>query len=174
MSARGLSHVFLAVRSLAPYATVATGLGFRPAPAATVTLDAANYHSAILAFGPGSVDGWIARLVAAEIGIERGEILDACARELVLPTGRVHLTPMKFGVFERLSREPGRAVPRDTLLADVWGYEYDGGSNVVDVVVRSLREKMGPAARLIETERGVGYRYRPASRPGDPCPDETR
>jgi DNA-binding response OmpR family regulator len=44
------------------------------------------------------------------------------------------------------------------LLADVWGYDYDGGSNVVDVVVRSLRKKLGERAALIEAVRGTGYR----------------
>jgi DNA-binding response OmpR family regulator len=54
----------------------------------------------------------------------------------------------------------GKAISRDTLLDDVWGQAYHGGSNVVDVVVRSLRQKMGSRSGAIETVRGVGYRFR--------------
>ena len=46
------------------------------------------------------------------------------------------------------------------LLSIVWGTEYNGGSNVVDVVVRTLRRKLGTSASRIETVRGIGYRLR--------------
>ena len=69
---------------------------------------------------------------------------------------------MGVGVLDYLSQREGKAVPRAALLADVWGYAYEGGSNVVDVVVRSLRKKLGGRARAIETVSGVGYRYRRA------------
>jgi OmpR family response regulator NblR len=56
-------------------------------------------------------------------------------------------------------RHPGRALGRSTILAEVWGYDFLGGSNVIDVYVRYLRHKLaddgGPV--LIETVRGVGY-----------------
>jgi DNA-binding response OmpR family regulator len=51
-------------------------------------------------------------------------------------------------------------VPRYALLADVWGYQADIGSNVVDAVVHTLRKKLGARASMIETVRGVGYRLR--------------
>ena len=57
-----------------------------------------------------------------------------------------------------LSEQPGRAVTHAELITRVWGTTYVGGSNVVDVVVRSLRRKLGPAANRVETARGVGYR----------------
>ena len=56
-----------------------------------------------------------------------------------------------------LARE-GQPVPRETLLRDVWGYEWTGGSNVVDVAVSGLRRKLGEHAGALETVRGVGYR----------------
>lgn len=56
----------------------------------------------------------------------------------------------------------GKAVSRADLLEKVWGYDYEGGSNVVDVVVRALRNKLGERASMIETVRGVGYKYRGA------------
>ena len=49
---------------------------------------------------------------------------------------------------------------RETLLREVWGYDWAGGSNVVEAVVSSLRRKLGPRAFALETVRGVGYRLR--------------
>jgi DNA-binding response OmpR family regulator len=49
-------------------------------------------------------------------------------------------------------------VPRSEILGKVWNMSFDPGSNVVDVHVRKLREKLGDSAELIETVRGVGYR----------------
>jgi DNA-binding response OmpR family regulator len=51
----------------------------------------------------------------------------------------------------------------DTQMSskNVWGHRYEGGSNVVDVVIRSLRKKLAERASMIETVRGVGYRFRP-------------
>lgn len=51
-------------------------------------------------------------------------------------------------------------VNRISLLQDVWGYSYQGGSNVVEAVIRSLRKKLGSRASMIETVRGSGYRLR--------------
>lgn len=59
-----------------------------------------------------------------------------------------------------LYQREDRAVTRTSLLEEVWGYDYEGDSNVVDVVIRSLRKKLGERASLIETVRGVGYRFR--------------
>ena len=57
-----------------------------------------------------------------------------------------------------LSDHRGRPVSRAEILRDVWGTTYEGGSNVVDVVVGTLRRKLGPEAARVETARGVGYR----------------
>ena len=51
-------------------------------------------------------------------------------------------------------------VSRYDLLADVWGYDANVGSNVIEAVVHSLRKKLGPRSSVIETVRGVGYRFR--------------
>ena len=47
---------------------------------------------------------------------------------------------------------------RDTILEEIWGYDYDGETRTVDVHVRTLRQKLGQAGEDIETVRGVGYR----------------
>jgi DNA-binding response OmpR family regulator len=106
------------------------------------------------------VDGWLARLVASELGIEDDSLLDTPARELVLNGRRVSLTKLEFGVMEYLQMHAGKAVSRISLLENVWQQRFDGGSNVVDVVVRSLRKKLGDRASVIETVQGVGYRLR--------------
>ena len=73
---------------------------------------------------------------------------------------RVGLTRLEFEVIHYLCQNEDKAVTRVDLLEKVWGYNYEGGSNVVDVIVRSLRNKLGERASVIETVRGTGYRYR--------------
>jgi DNA-binding response OmpR family regulator len=72
----------------------------------------------------------------------------------------VGLSRLELGVIEFLYRRPGEAVSRSSLLTHVWEQSYDGGGNVVDVVVRSLRKKLGEQSSIIETVHGVGYRFR--------------
>ena len=98
--------------------------------------------------------------MAAELGVEDHGLLDCAARELVLNGRRVSLSKLEFGAMEYLQRHPGEAVPRIALLENVWEQSYDGGSNVVDVVIRSLRKKLADIASVIETVQGVGYRLR--------------
>ena len=107
-----------------------------------------------------SVDGWLTRMAAAELGIQDAPFLDVDDRTVDLGDHRVHLSPLEFGVLEALSSRRGRPVSRAELIARVWGTTYDGGSNVVDVVVRSLRHKLGPSAARVETTRGVGYCFK--------------
>ncbi len=135
-------------------------LRFQVLPDAQVTIGESTYYTGMLDFGPGSVDQWLAALAAGDLGIEQDELLDMDSRELVLDGKRVALTPLEFGVMEQLQRHEGKAVSRSAMLAEVWGYEYQGGSNVVDVVVRSLRKKLAERASLIETVSGTGYRFR--------------
>jgi hypothetical protein len=151
-----LRRVYLTVHDLEPHAAAALKLGFRVLPEAGVD----GWHSAVLDFGPSSVDGWLARLVAAELGVEEDSLLDCAARELVFNGRRIGLTRLEFGVMEFLQRRTGEAVPRSALLASVWEQNYDGGGNVVDVVIRSLRKKLGEKASLIQSVHGVGYRLR--------------
>jgi DNA-binding response OmpR family regulator len=57
--------------------------------------------------------------------------------------GQVPLTRLEFLLLRELAEDAGRPVPKDKLLATVWGYDFDPGSNVVDVCVRRLRSKLG-------------------------------
>ena len=69
--------------------------------------------------------------------------------------GPVPLTRLEFLLLRELAEHVGQSVPKGTLLATVWGYDFDPGSNVVDVCVRRLRSKLG--FDLIKTVRGEGY-----------------
>lgn len=70
------------------------------------------------------------------------------------------LTYQEFELLKYLAYHPGRVFTREQLLADVWGYDYFGGSRTVDVHVRRLRAKLGPEhEHLIGTVRNVGYRF---------------
>ncbi|MCL7942381.1 winged helix-turn-helix domain-containing protein [Marinobacter sp. ATCH36] len=155
-----LRRVYLTVNDLATYAPVATRLGFEVLEGQEQVLDGITFYSAVLDFGPGSVDGWLAGLAAEELGIERAPVLDAEARELVVDGSRIALTPLEFGVIKYMSDRRGKAVSRTDLLRNVWDTNYFGGSNVVDTVVRSLRRKLGPCAKQMETVAGIGYRLR--------------
>jgi hypothetical protein len=158
-----LRRVYLVLQDIAPYGTVAQTLGFAPQPDLEVKLDSDAYHTAMLDFGPASVDGWLGRLVAAELGVPSSEMLDVEARELVLDDTRVRLTKLEFAVLHYLREREGKAVGREVLIRDVWGYKYDVGSNVVDAVIKSLRKKLGAKSDLIETVPGHGYKFRTAA-----------
>ncbi|MEZ3178448.1 response regulator transcription factor [Streptomyces pimonensis] len=68
----------------------------------------------------------------------------------------VDLTAREFVLLELFLRHPGQVLSRGQILSHVWGYDFDPGSNIVDVYVRALRKKLG--AEKVETVRGMGYR----------------
>ena len=82
--------------------------------------------------------------------------LDVRTRRAAVGDRNVELTAREFALLETLMRHAGQVMSREQLLSHVWGYDFDPGSNVVDVYVRYLRRKLG--AGVIETVRGMGYR----------------
>ncbi|MER6009240.1 response regulator transcription factor [Streptomyces bluensis] len=68
----------------------------------------------------------------------------------------VDLTAREFVLLELFLRHPGQVLSREQILSHVWGYDFDPGSNIVDVYVRALRKKLG--SERVETVRGMGYR----------------
>jgi len=86
-----------------------------------------------------------------------GMRLDLQRRVLHLEDREVSLSHREFILMGHLMRRAGEVCTRDELLADVWGYSFDPGSNVVDVCVRRLRSKLELEA--IETVRNVGYSF---------------
>jgi DNA-binding response OmpR family regulator len=89
--------------------------------------------------------------------LRAGEIvLDLRTRRASTGGRTVDLTAREFTMLEVLIRHPGQVLSREQLLSHVWGYDYDPGSNVVDVYIGYLRKKLGSGS--IETVRGMGYR----------------
>lgn len=104
----------------------------------------------------------LGRRVADGAGVlaVEGLSLDLTRRTLTVDgAAPIELTNREFGLLEYLVRNAGRAVPRTELLARVWGTAFDPGTNVIDVYVRHLRDKLGPHGRRITTARGVGYAF---------------
>jgi two-component system OmpR family response regulator len=89
-----------------------------------------------------------------------GELrLDLTRRVATVAGRRIDLTHTEFGLLACLLRAEGRAVSRRELLREIWGYEFDPGTNVVDVHVNRLRRKLEDAgvSTLVRTLRGQGY-----------------
>jgi DNA-binding response OmpR family regulator len=82
--------------------------------------------------------------------------LDPRTRRVVVAGRDLELSAREYSMLEVLMRHPGQVMSREQLLAHVWGYDFDPGSNVVDVYIGYLRKKLG--AEAIETVRGAGYR----------------
>ncbi|OLF13665.1 DNA-binding response regulator [Actinophytocola xinjiangensis] len=81
--------------------------------------------------------------------------LDLRTRRARVEDRTVDLTAREFTLLELFLRHPGQVLSREQILSHVWGYDFDPGSNVVDVYVRSLRRKLGQDR--ISTVRGMGY-----------------
>lgn len=91
-------------------------------------------------------------LKAADVTLDRG------TREVTRAGQPVDLTPREFDLLELLLAHPGQVFPRETILNRLWGYTFVGDSNVIDVHIGALREKMGDRPpKLIQAVRGVGY-----------------
>ncbi|HSJ35041.1 MAG TPA: response regulator transcription factor [Acidimicrobiia bacterium] len=89
--------------------------------------------------------------------LEAGDVvLDLRTRRATVGGREVELSAREFTLAEMLFRHQGQVVSRQQILSHVWGYDFDPGSNVVDVYVGYLRKKLG--RDLIETVRGMGYR----------------
>jgi hypothetical protein len=154
-----LGRLYLGVRDPRPFQAALRTLGFQPFDEPT-EVGGEPFHLATLDFGPDSVDGWLNRIAAAELGESDQPFLDERDRSVDVGGVRMQLSPLEFGVLHTLAAHPAAPVSRADLLRHVWGTSYDGGSNTVDVVIRSLRRKLGAVADRIETVRGVGYRLR--------------
>jgi len=104
--------------------------------------------------------GPVERPVVLEVGNLR---LDPAAHRAWRGESEIALSAKEFALLETFMRRPGEVLSRFQLVEHVWDYDYENRSNVVDVYVRYLREKVDRPFGLesIETVRGVGYRLRP-------------
>ena len=103
------------------------------------------------------------RRVAPKAGsdtITAGKLaLDKRAHEVRIDGQGVSLTMKEYDLLRILMENKGMAFSREQLLDKVWDYGYDGGTRTVDVHIQTLRAKLGDCARMIETVRGIGYRF---------------
>ncbi len=91
-----------------------------------------------------------------------GIVLNLDTREVFANGRRIYLTPKEFALLEVLMRHPRKVFSREELLNSVFGYDYSGGTNIVDVHISHLRDKMGDKPpKLIKTHYGVGYAFHP-------------
>jgi len=104
---------------------------------------------------------------AAEAVLRAGElVLEVGTRRVRMGQRPVELTPTEFDLLEFFMSHPRRVLTRQTLLNRVWGYDYAGDTNIVDVHVSHLRHKLGvKPPRLIRTFYGVGYAFYPDDEP---------
>jgi DNA-binding response OmpR family regulator len=86
--------------------------------------------------------------------------LDLAGHEVTVDSRPIELTHQEFALLKFLCQNRGRVFSREQLLSRVWGVNYYGGSRTVDIHVRRLRMKLGPAAKPLETVRGVGYKMK--------------
>jgi two-component system, OmpR family, response regulator len=93
--------------------------------------------------------------------------LDPATRRVWRGTAGIALSPKEFALLETFMRRPGQVLSRLQLLEHAWDFAYENRSNVIDVYVRYLREKIDRpfGSDSIETVRGVGYRFRDDGRP---------
>ena len=89
--------------------------------------------------------------------------LDQNTREVTRAGQPIELTPKEYSVLEYLMRHEGRVMSRTLITEYAWGYHFDPGTNIVDVVINHLRKKIdaGHERKMITTVRGVGYVIKP-------------
>ena len=75
---------------------------------------------------------------------------------------KIELQPREFALLEYLMRNPNRAVTKTMILEHIFDFSFDPQTNVVDVLIHRLRNKVDPDRTMIHTVRGVGYVLRPA------------
>ncbi|WP_461211009.1 response regulator [Desulfocurvus sp. DL9XJH121] len=89
-----------------------------------------------------------------------GLSIDLEAHKVFADEEEIVLTATEFKLLAELIKSSPRVRTRDQLLTTVWGYEFEGYARTVDTHVRRLRQKLGDHAQLVETVRGVGYRFK--------------
>lgn len=157
--ARTLCALFTAAGSTVPILLVLTEGGF-----AAVTPEWGVSDIVLDTAGPAEFDARLRLLTAtneANTTLTTGALqIDDSGYSATLAGQPLDLTFTEFELLKFLAHHPGRVFSREQLLADVWGYDYYGGTRTVDVHVRRLRAKLGPEHEsLIVTVRNVGYRF---------------
>lgn len=89
-----------------------------------------------------------------------GKLTLSADRHTVLSCGdEILLTYKEFELLHLLVSNEGKVLTRDKILSEIWGFDFDGESRTVDVHIRTLRAKLGECGVMIETVRGIGYKF---------------
>ena len=157
--ARMMARLFQSSGSTVPMLLVLTESGL-----AAVASDWGLSDVVLDTAGPAEFEARIRLLITASSNdgliSAGGIVIDDQAYSVMLDGDALDLTYTEFELLKYLVQHPGRVFSREHLLADVWGYDYYGGTRTVDVHVRRLRAKLGPEHEsLIGTVRNVGYRF---------------
>ncbi len=99
--------------------------------------------------------------------VSQGVMVDRERHRVTIDEKLLDLTPSEFGLLEALVRQPGRVFSRSELIDAALGGDSLVLERTIDVHIRSLRKKLGPHAVLVETVRGIGYRFRDPAGVGD-------
>lgn len=99
------------------------------------------------------------RRASGQVSLQIGElVIDPVGRAVRIGTTRLDLTTREYAFLLHLAHRVDRAVSRAELLSQVWEVKFDPGSNLVEVMVSRLRDKLGEHAWMLDTVRGRGYR----------------
>lgn len=158
-AARALCRLFASSGSTVPILLVVTEGGL-----AALSPDWGVADFVLASAGPAELDSRIRLLVSSNptdgLISAGGIVIDDSAYSALVDGRPLDLTYTEFELLKYLVQHPGRVFSREHLLADVWGYDYFGGTRTVDVHIRRLRAKLGAEHEaLIGTVRNVGYRF---------------
>lgn len=102
--------------------------------------------------------GGLNRVTPAKITFS-GLFIDTISRAVYIDDGAVQLTPKEYDLLFFLSQNPNKAFSRETLLNEVWGYDFTGSDRTVDTHIKTLRENIKPYDTFIVTVWGFGYKF---------------
>lgn len=160
-SARKMARLFAASGSTVPLLLILDESGL-----AALAPDWGLADLVLATASPAEIDARI-RLLATNAATQSvitvgALVVDEAAYSASIASNPLDLTFTEFELLKFLAQHPGRVFSRAHLLANVWGYDYYGGTRTVDVHIRRLRAKLGPEHEaLIGTVRNVGYRFSP-------------
>lgn len=96
---------------------------------------------------------------AAEEYTFGGVVIDPNGRTVEVDGEKIELTPKEFDLLCYLYENKNTALSRETLLGDIWGYDFYGDDRTIDTHIKNLRNHLGPYREFIVTLRGVGYKF---------------
>jgi DNA-binding response OmpR family regulator len=89
----------------------------------------------------------------------KGLVIDFSARIVTVDGNRVEMTPKEYELLFYMVRNKGLALTRESLISEVWGYDFFGDERTLDTHIKLLRKSLGEYSKCIVTLRGVGYRF---------------